>query len=43
MLVWGVKGLVLVVSTSGLAGAGAGASSEPVEPKAGGVPRRGYL
>ena len=37
MLVWGVKDLVLVVRTSGLAGAGA--SSEPVEPEAGGIPR----
>ena len=34
MLVWGVKDLVVVVRTSGLAGAGA--SSEPVEPEAGG-------
>ena len=41
MLVWGVKDLVVVVRTSGLAGAGA--SSEPVEPEAGGIPRRGYL
>ena len=41
MSVWGVKDLVLVVRTSWLAGAGA--SSEPVEPERGGVPRRGYL
>ena len=36
MLVWGVKDLVLVVRL-------AGPSSEPVEPEAGGIPRRGYL
>ena len=41
MLVWGVKDLVVVKRTSGLAGAGA--SSEPVEPEAGGIPRREYL
>ena len=41
MLLWGAKDLMVVVRMSGLAGAEA--SSEPVEPERGGIPRRGYL